>query len=249
MSKGYVICISALFVFMLVIAGDLSALTLTIDSKSNIYGAGHSEPPAPTGNTSGAGILPPVYYITENSPYILTFSSITGLKSYNSGANWWDAEGYQIWDDSRAFPSWDGISGMETNSFQFLAGVFLDDNEPRDPAPLSLDFGPTGLTRNFTEVSPEIAQLFFIGDGKTDSGLTQSFFIPENATRLYLGFIDTNTDVPTLLPGSYFDNVGSVTATFEISSTPVPEPSTILLLLTGIIGLTGYRLRKGGQVH
>ncbi len=123
------------------------------------------------------------------------------------------------------FPSWDGVSGITTYSYEFLAGVFLDDAEPSDPAPVDLDFGRNGLTRNSPEVFPDIGQLFFIGDGVTDSGLNQTFFVPANATRLFLGFIDTAS--PTLLPGSYQDNLGSLTTTLEIGPAPVAvEPST-----------------------
>lgn len=71
-----------------------------------------------------------------------------------------------------------------------LIGVFLSDGRPDlTPPPPSLDFG-SASSREFTSLSPQLKQVFFIGDGRTSTGLTQKFVVPPGATRLYLGMMD-----------------------------------------------------------
>ena len=64
-----------------------------------------------------------------------------------------------------------------------LVGVFLDDNAPNTTATPSqnLDFS-TDESRNFTTLKPQLKQLFFIGDGLTDSGVPQNFVAPISGT-------------------------------------------------------------------
>jgi hypothetical protein len=88
-------------------------------------------------------------------------------------------------------------------------------------------------------LAPQLRQIFFIGDGLTEtgSGNQQTFIVPPTATRLYLGIPDN----------PYKDNSGSFTATFTISSlSPAPVPSlepggfttngTLQLQLSGLAG-------------
>ena len=70
-----------------------------------------------------------------------------------------------------------------------LVGVFLDNNTPTEPAPSPLNFS-TALSRDYTELHPQLKQIFFIGNGKTSSGAQQKIFVPENAARLFLGTMD-----------------------------------------------------------
>src|SRR5262249_38080913 len=58
--------------------------------------------------------------------------------------------------------------------------------------PPSLDFG-TVASRDYVSLSPQLAQAFFIGDGRrsTISGsLCQSIVVPAGAARLFLGTMD-----------------------------------------------------------
>ncbi len=82
-----------------------------------------------------------------------------------------------------------------------LMGVFVGSDPPNLTAPPdSLDF--LSGARDFAHLEPELKQVFFIGDGLTGEGLgaTQTFLVPEGATRLYLGTMDGS---------GWFNNSGS----------------------------------------
>lgn len=200
----------------LLIAGSSSAATLTVDAMADIFGAGHSFSP-------GGGVLPAVYSFTAGTGLVFTASSITGTVS--SGANITGPDG------AHGGPSTDmnsiyGISGVvHGESGFFLVAVFESDAEPTDPAPDRLDFSYEGISENFTTLSPQLNQTFFIGDGLTgtSNGIVQSIKVPANATRLFLGFADGNTaginsDAYNYhgVPGYYNDNSGSLKVTFSI---------------------------------
>jgi len=69
-------------------------------------------------------------------------------------------------------------------------GVLLTNSAPNPTsAPAGLDFG-TQAPRDYSSVSPLTKQVFFIGDGKTSTGETQTIVIPTGATKLYLGMMD-----------------------------------------------------------
>jgi hypothetical protein len=215
------------------------AATLTIPADANIFGAGHSSPPAPGGG--GAGELPPEFDFgfTAGTGLVLIFTSVTGSVTVDNGSgnhfNDPDGVGSASGIDVNSFG---GISGIVANTAGFLAGVFLGPSEPSDPATLRLDF--TMIGTSFTSLSPQLDQVFFIGDGLTGdgTGTIQQFNVPTGATRLVLGLVDApnyNGD-----PGGYGDNTGSFSATFSI-----PEPSVSELLFggVGLLVLVGRRIR------
>ena len=85
--------------------------------------------------------------------------------------------------------SQNGISDINA-PINALVGVFLDDNQPSlTAAPATLDFSSSSA-RNYSSISPQLKQIFFIGDGLTDSGSTQSIIPPAGATRLFLATWD-----------------------------------------------------------
>ena len=223
----------------------VKAAQLTISGNSNIFGAGKTSAPDPGGGL--AGQLPPMFNFAAGPGKVLTFSNISGTVNYHfaapeSSTNGIGDGGYlygtNIW-------SYGGISGIRNdNAFGFLVGVFLTDLEPTDPAPLALDF--TNNT-SFEEISPLLKQTFFIGDGLTGSGSgnIQRFLVPNQATRLFLGFAD-GANVQGA-PGHYSDNGGSLVANFELQSAaePVPEPCTILgTLAFAAWGVTNKRKQR-----
>ena len=88
--------------------------------------------------------------------------------------------------------------------------------------PSTLNFTPSALGKNFVSLSPEIGQVFFIGDGVTSDNKAQTFIAPTGATRLFLGIPDGFGFDGA--PGAYDDNDGA----FVVNVTSVPEPLTIL---------------------
>ena len=98
-----------------------------------------------------------------------------------------------------------GISGlrMPTNA---LLGVFLGDSPNAGSAPSQLNFAQPAA-RDFALLQPQLHQVFFIGDGLREDGVTsQEFRVPAGATRLFLGTAD---------PEAWFDNSGSLNMTME----------------------------------
>ena len=222
----------------------VKAAQLTIRADSNIFGAGKTSAPAPGGGTGGQ--LPPQYNFAAAPGQVLTFSNFSGNVSYSGSPLVSNVSG-----DGRAFlfgtniSSYGGISGLRNdNAIAFLVGVFLDDSEPTGTGPSPLDF--TNNT-SFAELSPQLNQTFFIGDGLTGSGVgnIQRFLVPEQSTRLFLGFADGFSVQG--LPAYYNDNTGSLVANFELQSPaePVPEPCTILgTLAFAAWGVTNKRKQR-----
>ncbi len=102
-----------------------------------------------------------------------------------------------------------GISDV-TAPVNSLVALFLGPDQPNlSPAPAALDFSVTGNVPGGTEyriLSPQLKQVFFVGDGLTSSGVSQQIIIPEGATRLFLGTMDGV---------GWFNNSG----TFEVAVT------------------------------
>lgn len=121
-----------------------------------------------------------------------------------------------------------GISGVRA-PISALMGVFLSSGQPSlTAAPSDLNFQTLGL--NFTNLSPLLKQLFFIGDGETVANKVQLFDIPAGATRLYLGTMDGF---------GWFNNTGAITVDVSV----VPEPSSLALMLFGVAGVAGCAMR------
>lgn len=90
-----------------------------------------------------------------------------------------------------------------------LVGVFLDASQPdMTAAPPSLPFDDSA-SRNYPVLSPKLKQVFFIGNGATDTGTTQTVVVPAGATRLFLGPLDSN---------DWANNSGS----FQVQVTRIP---------------------------
>ena len=178
------------------------------------------------GYKDGSDGVPPVSYTFPAAPgQALTFSSVTRTWSCGNDATPNGPDGTDsgsCYVNVNNFVPVGPFSGLEMTDFSRpLVGMFLADTLPTS-APPTLRFywsdsSPGGIQTNFATLSPQIGQVFFIGDGLTGTGTgaIQAFSVPSTATHLYLGYVDLcSAGGP---PGCYSDNSGSMTATFAIS--------------------------------
>jgi hypothetical protein len=220
-----------------VVSTTASADTLIVDAQANIFGAGHSAVP-------GDGVMPPGAALPSGTNRVLTFSSIVGRWSPSNSLSsdcGPDGTHFSVFAAGTDVYSSDGISGViRTDAEMFLVGAFLSDLEPQSPGPARLDFSPAAIGTEFLTLTPQLNQVFFIGDGLTgtDSGTVQRFSIPNSATHLYLGVADAY--YMQGMPGYYGDNYGTLATTFSV----VPEPSTFALLGSSAFGLLVFVGRR-----
>jgi len=111
--------------------------------------------------------------------------------TYNANGNvYGTSSGQANYDDAASGGvSEHGIADA-TLPLNSVLGVFLTNNVPdTQTAPAALDFS-TSTAQNYTSIQPKLQQPFYIGDGQTSSGATQTITVPQNATRFYLGTMD-----------------------------------------------------------
>ncbi len=127
------------------------------------------------------------------------------------------------------------ISGMIAPGAGYLVGLFVPAGGPVGAAPAALDFTSTGLGTAFTSLSPQLDQVFFIGDGLTGNGTgtQQTFNIPTGAVQLWLGISDAGGYVGA--PGAYGDNLGLYTVGLSVNA---PGSSAVTVTETAPSGLT-----------
>lgn len=203
------------------IASQARCDVITVDGRANLFGAGLVTPPGVS-----PGVTPPTIALGL-APEFVSFDSITGTVRFAPDRPLYGPEGGEFPGGGMSQTNIDSagsISGLTYHQNTFLAGVFITDAEPTGAAPERLNYS---FVQNFLETSPLLNQSFFIGNGKTDGGVSQRFNVPTGATRLALGMIDgydiaTNTISGT--PRFYDDNSGTFSASYTI--TAVPEPSS-----------------------
>jgi len=123
-----------------------------------------------------------------------------------------------------------GISDIQNMAVDSLIGVFIGPGVPSGATPGALDFGPSGLGIAYGTLSPELDQVFYMGDGSANKVV-----VPAGATRLYLGPMD----------GFGWDNnEGSFDVKLRNVVTATPDGGSTLALLGGAFGLVGLVRRK-----
>jgi hypothetical protein len=94
-----------------------------------------------------------------------------------------------------------------------LYAVFLsDDLRPAVPPP-SYQCG--NIEDEF--LLPEVGQIFCPGDGLTPEGEPLTIIVPDDATRFFMGYLDTTVSDPNETPGFYHDNSGQHDVIVEIA--------------------------------
>ncbi|HYP25653.1 MAG TPA: HYR domain-containing protein [Blastocatellia bacterium] len=145
-----------------------------------------------------------------------TFPSVTGTVSHGPNNGCCESTGPEggtvIGHDVGAQ---NGISNIIT-PINSLIGVFLGPGAPNGtPAPPTLDFS-TPASRDYLTLSPQLKQVFFIGNGVTSGGVAQQVIAPPGATRLFLGTMDGYDN---------FTNTGSFTV--QVCQVPCANPPNI----------------------
>ncbi|WP_146152044.1 hypothetical protein [Ahniella affigens] len=110
-----------------------------------------------------------------------------------------------------------GFSGTASAERAFyLVGVFAKQPDPAAP-PDTLTVSAQDTAR---ELTPELNQVFAVGDGRTTDGMLQTIVVPDGADTLYLGYADAAGLIGH--PGYYEDNVGQLRLTWSRLAAP-PE--------------------------
>ncbi len=178
----------------------------------------------------------------------LSFWAMGGVGNYPT-CPLFGPEGNPLWIVSHRAGAEHGISDIIA-PMDSLLGVFLDGAQPDlTPAPSAiLDFS-SPASRDYLTLAPQLKQVFFIGDGITSSSYRQQIIVPDGATRLYLGTMDSF---------EWNNNVGAFNVEITIvdrtppttTATPSPGPNvngwnnttvTVALAATDNPGGSGVR--------
>jgi hypothetical protein len=171
----------------------------------------------PDGSTASDGDVAPFQSpqaigLTLVAGEALTFTNITGTVSNGPCCGPVGPEGFEITPHLTGAENGIGNAIAPINA---LMGVFLGPDLPTNtPAPATLDFS-NQASRDYTTLSPQLKQVFFIGNGMTTLGAIQQVVVPTGATRLFIGTMDGH---------EWFNNTGSFSVMVCRVSEPPPPP-------------------------
>ncbi len=197
------------------------AATVTVPGSANPWLAGQPDGTGASGGDSAPAQSPGVVSVTSGASLTCDVAGSVSFGGTPTDPPDGDTGSfrslYHLFDSQNGGPE-NGIAGINAPA-NSLIGVFLDDSVPVPAAqpPPFLDFSPHSGEpvdrRDYTRVLPLLGQPFFIGDGKTSSGATQTIVAPDKATRLFLGTMDGS---------GWYNNSGSFTVVVNGGSAPPP---------------------------
>ena len=212
-----------------------NSFSATVQSTGSIYATGGGST-APTMITLPSGATSVVFNSVTGS--ITTgCASTEGCIVLNNGTgnNSNDPDGVGAAPATSSNTGTSSISGMIAPGAGYLVGLFVPAGGPAGAAPTALDFTSSGLGTSFASLSPQLDQVFFIGDGLTGNGTgtQQTFNIPTGAGQLWLGISDAGGYNGA--PGAYGDNLGTYTVGLIVNA---PGSSAVTVTETAPSGLT-----------
>lgn len=224
-----------------------ASTSATVPGIADIWLAGQPNGTVLNGGFPGSDVAPTNSPVLASTGLALTAGSTltiaaTGATDYNGCASLTPDGGGPCGGGS--FPAALGVSGYN-GPINALIGVFLDASTPAGAAPPALDFSTPGSLAQAT-VSPQLRQVFFIGDGRTGtgSGTVQQFVVPAGATRLFLASSDGI--------GANYNNFGSfavvvtdsVVAAAVAADIPVDAPWALSITMLLLLAAGTYALRR-----
>ncbi len=144
------------------------------------------------GETVSASLTPTRLNAFELRPGATMTFAATGSVSFQSWSGIWNGPEGNGAPTSLMFPdNHPGMGDIIAPGMSLIA-VFLDDTNPTAHAgsrPARLDFS-TPAARNYTQLTPQLRQPFFIGTGTNPDGSKRAVVVPQGATRLFFGTMD-----------------------------------------------------------
>jgi RHS repeat-associated protein len=205
----------------------------TVEGTADPYLAG-----MPDGSTASGGDVAPA-----QSPLLVPGLALSGGSTLMVTVPAGIVNNYQSNPDGNYYPFVAHTNGAENGISNIVAranslvGVFLGPDQPDgSAAPPELDFSPSGNVPgglDYATISPQLKQVFFIGDGRTSSGDIQQIIVPAGATRLYLGVMSAGAT-----SGSFGSYAVAVQPYAPANAPNLLSPTAIFQDYSGIFALT-----------